>query len=610
MLVSTILVRKPSGVRAAAGRGALVLIPLIFVSIFFLLPVLVEVGSSIHFPHTSLTEFEAFGNGPAVKRAVINSLTIAFQSSLFAALLGIILLSALATWNNAWRGVILASLLLPFAASELVRIIAWLLVLGPNGPVAEGIGGVFGSAPALVANRIGVLIGLVHVELPFFVLSALPTVMALRKEYAKASTSMGANRLQTLLTVTLPLCLPGIAAAWALAFILGLAYYATPTLLGGTNEQTMLPSLIMSSMFTTANWNQAAALGVLLLSIAVVGALLLGAFGGLRLIYSGVSQGKAARRRGGGRELLRFVYSEPFRRFASIFDRRLVRLGLRIARVGAVAVIILYLLTPALASVPASLGDSTLLRLIPRSLSLRWYGVLFTDHAWASSLWTSVTVSIVAAVAATSLGLCAAVALVRGLTPLRSTYFTLLLLPMIMPLPVIALGLFLMLDQVGMAFTWGSLAVGYTLFGLPYATIVLTAGLQAFDWSLDLAGQSLGARAMVRLRSIWLPILRPTVFVSLLFCFIIAFTELVFALFMRTLDLTTLPVKMWSGLRYSLDPTAAAVSGLTFGVTIGIFVSWYAVRLGARGYRRIVVGVLERRPASEEVPRAGEMPHL
>lgn len=559
-------------------RAALVAVPLLYVLAFFLIPVIVELLSSLGFPDFTTANFKAFGEGPAVRSAVVNSLMIALQSSLAAAALGLVLLSGLVAWTGALRAIIIASLLVPFAASELVRIVSWLLVLGPNGPVAGTIESLLGYSPELIGNRAGVLIGLVHVELPFFVLSALPTVMAVREEYLKAASSMGANRVQTLVSVTFPLCLPGILSAWSLAFILGLAYYATPALLGGTREQTTLPSLIMSSMFTTANWNQAAALGILLLVIAVIGCLILSAFGGLRVMFSGVSGRSSTGRQRRFRPLSAVVFSTGFQRVSSLFDLRFVRVSLRGLRVLLSLAIVLFLITPAVAAVPASLGSSTLLRLVPGSISLRWYSELFREPSWAASLLTSLTVSAAAAVLATVIGLCAAVSLVKGWVPLRSAYFALMLLPMIMPLPVIALGMFLMLQSVGIAFTWTSLVLGYTLFALPYATIVLTSGLQSFDWSLDLAGQSLGARPWERVRHIWMPLLRPTFLVSLLFCFIIAFTELVYALFMRTTDLTTLPVKMWTGLRYNLDPTAAAVSGLTFALTILALILGYVAR--------------------------------
>lgn len=571
--------------RALLLRRALVIVPVAYVFAFFVAPVVVEFLSSVRFPDLTLGEYAKFDDGPAVRRAMLNSLAIAFQSSVLAALLGLVLLSGLAVWGGMVRAVVIAALLIPFAASELVRIVSWVLVLGPNGPVSRALETVFDSAPTLIGNRTGVLIGLVHVELPFFVLSALPTVLAVRPEYVRAAASMGANRCQRLLSVTLPLCLPGILAAWALAFILGLAYYATPTLLGGTNEQTTLPSLIMSSMFTTADWNQAAAQGMLLLGLAVVGCFVVARLGGLKVLYSGAASGRPSPRRRRFAALGSVVYSTPFQRLSSVFDRVPVRVALIGLRGLLTAGILLFLITPALAAVPASLGSSTLIQLVPDELSLRWYAELFQDPAWAAALMTSATVSIAAALLATAIGLCAAIVLVKGWVRHQSAYFTLLLLPMIMPLPVIALGLFLVMEHVGLAFTWGSLLIGYTLFALPYAVIVLTTGLQSFDWTLDTAAQSLGARPLERLRDIWVPMLRPTFIVSILFCFIIAFTELVFALFMRTTDLTTLPVKMWTGLRYNLDPTAAAVSGLTFMLTIVVLVVGYAWRSVSRRTR-------------------------
>jgi ABC-type spermidine/putrescine transport system permease subunit II len=353
-------------------------------------------------------------------------------------------------------------------------------------------------------------------------------------------------------------------AAWALTFVLGLGYYATPVMLGGVREQTTLQALILNDIAMGGSWNHAAALGVLLVVVALLGFMLLAWAGGLRVIYGGRSD--LARRKGGriASAYQRFAYSDRlWSRPGAFLESLAATRALRSAHMGLVLLILLYLAAPTMAAIPASLSGGTLVELTPDTWSIRWYVTLFQDEAWSSSLRTSLLVSIPAAVLATLIGLCAAIALVRRYHGVGTRYLTTMLMPMIMPIQVTALGLFFVLTYVGIAFTPLALFLGYTLLGLPYAVVVLSAALQGFDWDVDRAAQSLGSPWWRRAVGILLPLLRPALMVSLLFAFITAFSELIFALFMRTVYLTTLPVELWSAVRYDLDPTTAAAAGVT-----------------------------------------------
>jgi LPXTG-motif cell wall-anchored protein len=135
-------------------------------------------------------------------------------------------------------------------------------------------------------------------------------------------------------------------------------------------------------------------------------------------------------------------------------------------------------------------------------------------------------------------------------------------MPLIMPSIVTALGLFFLFVRVGIAYTPIGIALGHVVFALPYALLITTAAVQSFDWELDRAAQASGARWWRRLWDVAIPLLRPAVLAGMLFAFIASFTELVFALFMHSLSVTTLPVTMWSGILYEVRPTTAAASAL------------------------------------------------
>jgi ABC-type spermidine/putrescine transport system permease subunit II len=159
---------------------------------------------------------------------------------------------------------------------------------------------------------------------------------------------------------------------------------------------------------------------------------------------------------------------------------------------------------------------------------------------------------------------------------------TALLLPMLMPHVVVSLGLFFVTIAAEQAFTVRALFIAYTLFALPTSVIVLSASLRSFDWDLDRAAQSLGAAWPRRLRDILAPLLRPAILVSLLFGFLTAYTELIFALLMQTPSLTTVPVKMWTGILYGISPAIAAAAGLMILITIVAFAVIAVVRRPTR----------------------------
>jgi spermidine/putrescine transport system permease protein len=109
-----------------------------------------------------------------------------------------------------------------------------------------------------------VVIGLVYVYLPFMVLPVYATLEKLDKSYLEASLDLGAGHWRTLLSVTIPLALPGILSGCLLSFILSMGTFLTPDLLGGTDSQ-MIGNLIARQFSSSRDWPFGAALSFLLL---------------------------------------------------------------------------------------------------------------------------------------------------------------------------------------------------------------------------------------------------------------------------------------------------------------------------------------------------------
>jgi len=155
--------------------------------------------------------------------------------------------------------------IVPFWTSLLVRTTAWYVLLQPNGVVNSLLMGIgITSAPvALMFNRVGVLIGMTHVLLPFMILANYAVMRGISPVYQRAAVSLGAHPALAFWRIYVPQTLPGIGAGAFLVFVLAIGYYITPALLGGGGDE-MISQLIALQMERQLNWGLAGALSVYL----------------------------------------------------------------------------------------------------------------------------------------------------------------------------------------------------------------------------------------------------------------------------------------------------------------------------------------------------------
>lgn len=156
--------------------------------------------------------------------------------------------------------------LVPFWTSVLVRIAAWIVLLQNNGLVNRFLMGTgLSDAPIpLLFNRLGVIIAMVHILLPFLILPLYSVMKSVPPNYLRAAISLGSRPLAAFFKVYVPQTYPGIAAGGLLVFITSIGYYVTPALLGGASDQ-MLSYYVAQYTNVEVNWGMAAALGSVLL---------------------------------------------------------------------------------------------------------------------------------------------------------------------------------------------------------------------------------------------------------------------------------------------------------------------------------------------------------
>lgn len=190
-------------------------------------------------------------------------------------LLTLVIAFPLAYWTSTLsaRGanLVMICVLIPFWTSVLVRIAAWIVLLQQNGVVNSALlaGGLIDAPLALLFNRVGVYISMVHIMLPFMILPLYSVMKSVPPTYQRAAISLGSHPFAAFWRVYVPQTYAGVAAGVLLVFITTIGYYITPALLGGPGDQ-MVSYYIAYFTNTTVNWGMACALGALLLAATLV----------------------------------------------------------------------------------------------------------------------------------------------------------------------------------------------------------------------------------------------------------------------------------------------------------------------------------------------------
>jgi putative spermidine/putrescine transport system permease protein len=169
------------------------------------------------------------------------------------------------------RQLLLGAVLLPLWTSLLVRTAAWYIVLQDNGLINATLKslGIISHPLPLMFNRLGVVVAMTHVLLPFMVLPIFSVLIAIPRNLMPAAASLGAPPLRAFLHVLLPLSMRGVVSGSLLVFMAALGYYITPALIGGANDQ-MISSVIAYYATAAANWSMAGALGLVLLAMTIL----------------------------------------------------------------------------------------------------------------------------------------------------------------------------------------------------------------------------------------------------------------------------------------------------------------------------------------------------
>ena len=544
----------------------------IFLTVIFGLPVVRVLALSLFDPGFTLEHYRRLIDVPIYRAVMLNTVEIAAVVALICVLLAYPTAYMLATIRPRLAQILVLAVMVPFFTSALVRNYAWIFLLGSHGVVNStllGLGLISEPLP-LIFNRAGVLIGMTNVLLPYTILVLLSVMRGIRRDLLPAAQSLMARPFTAFRRVYLPLSLPGVGASFLLVFVLGLAFFITPAMLGGPRD--VMIANIIGNVTTALNWGFAAALAAVLLVVSLfVIALTQILFGGIGLLAGESGTG------------LRAVRVRRSREGAvlSLLDRLLDPLWPRgFYVIGGAS--LLFLVVPVVIMVPLSFSSAAFFVFPPPGWSLQWYVKYLTGAPWLEATWHSVEIGVLTTILALAAAVPASIAISRLPSRIGMTIYLWILAPLIMPSIIIAVAVFYVLGQLNLNYTVLGVALGHMILAMPMATVVLTAALRNFDRNVERAATSLGAGP---LRTIWrvtLPILATAMFTAGLFAFLQSFDELLIALFVSGINASTLPKKMWESLQ-ELDPTIAAVSTLLVTFSIGILgASFLLQRVGKR----------------------------
>lgn len=236
--------------------------------------------------------------------------------------------------------------------------------------------------------------------------------------------------------------------------------------------------------------------------------------------------------------------------------------GARLLLAACAVLTIGFLLFPVVAIIPMSFNDAGQFELVPSNPSLEQYRRLFSSTDWMDALWRSVRIALMVMVAATVLGVSAAVAITRLPGRCRPIAEAVFMAPQIIPSVVIAASAYFLFIQFGMLGTMSGIAIMHTLIALPFVVVLMGSRLQTLSPDLVQASGSLGAGPFRTFWHITIPQIKTAMIGSALLAFHASFDEVVLALFLSGARNKTLPVKLWDTILFEVTPILPAVSVL------------------------------------------------
>lgn len=528
------------GGRRRPGRSMwLLAVPAIaVVAIYFIVPLAQAVWRSFTDPELGVGNYAELLTDGVTGTVLLRTFGVALLVTALTLLLAYPYAYVMTKAGPTGRAIMLALTLLPFWTSLMARNFAWILLLQDRGPVQSFFAFLGNDSVVLFGTLGGVVVAMTQVLLPYMILPLYSAMQSIDRRLLTAGRSLGANSVRAFFRIYLPLSVPGIVAGVLLVFVLSLGFYVTPALLGSP-QQSLIAQLLASRTRDLVDFGGAGALGTVVLVIAMILLLVISRFGQ----GAGVVGGALGTSSASSPSTVRW----PGRIIASLVG--------------------LLLLAPALVVIPMSFSAGNTFQFPPREWSLRWYESFFTSTKWQYALQNSVTIGLLVMLVATVLGTAAALVIHRRRGRLAAGVNSFLTLPLAVPNIVIAIAIYILFLQWGLAGTIFGFVMAHTVLAIPFVLVAVGASLGGLDARLGHAAASLGASGISTFRRVTLPLILPGVLSGAIFAFVTSFDEVVIAIFLKSPRLATLPALMYDSVTLEIDPTIGAASSLVVVAT-------------------------------------------
>ena len=255
--------------------------------LLFIAPIALIFWASISDPAPGLQNFaQTFGDRLYIK-VLRNTIISAVGATIGCLLIGYPTAYAIYRASGRLRVIMLGIVLFSYAVGTVPRAFSWLVVLGDRGIVNQMLALFSDKIEPIpfLYNQFGVLVGMVHVLLPFMTLMLLGSMMRINPNLEPAARTLGASRTKAFLTIFLPLTRPGVIAGAMLIFVYSLGFYVVPAVLGGATETTIVMQ-IQALALRLGQWGLASALSALVIVISVLGAAFYVRITGLSDVYA------------------------------------------------------------------------------------------------------------------------------------------------------------------------------------------------------------------------------------------------------------------------------------------------------------------------------------
>ena len=251
-------------------RALLLALPTVLTLLFFFVAPMVYI--LVHTLHENgLSDFVDFFGDPFYRNILWVTLWVSLVSTAISLVLGYPTAFYMARTKSRMKQVMMIVILFPFLVSAVVRSYGWMVILGTNGllnQLLQSLGLI--SAPLKILNtETAVIIGMIHLLVPYMVLSLVGVLQSIDPNVEYAAYSLGASLLQTFSKVVFPLSLPGIISGCVLVFTMSMTSYVTPKLLGGSKFR-MMATMVVQEINVNFDWGAASAISYILLAVILL----------------------------------------------------------------------------------------------------------------------------------------------------------------------------------------------------------------------------------------------------------------------------------------------------------------------------------------------------